>query len=144
MGDFSHNGYDEKDIEMLFRMVGEGIEPNAQTLASVLPTCARLQKLSLGKEFHGYITRHRFMSNPIVVNGLIDVYRCGDMTSAFQLFSKFSVKNVVSCNTVIVGYCENGDVSEAKELFDQMGLWLSRRYNFMELYDIWICKQLLI
>ncbi|XVF12705.1 hypothetical protein REPUB_Repub08aG0142600 [Reevesia pubescens] len=121
IGGFSQNGYDEEAIEMLFRMVGEGIEPNAQTLASVLPACARLQKLSLGKEFHGYITRHRFMSNHIVVNGLIDVYRrCGDMTSAFQLFSKFSVKNVVSCNTMIVGYCENGNVSKAKELFDQM------------------------
>ncbi|KAK8521098.1 hypothetical protein V6N13_077219 [Hibiscus sabdariffa] len=121
IGGFSQNGYDEEAIEMLFRMVREGIEPNAQTLASVLPACARLQKLNLGKEFHGYITRHRLMSNPIVVNGLIDVYRrCGDMTSAFQLFSKFSLKNVVSCNTMIVGYCENGNVSKAKELFDQM------------------------
>ncbi|XWS48604.1 hypothetical protein CRYUN_Cryun13aG0091200 [Craigia yunnanensis] len=121
IGGFSQNGYDEEAIQMLFRMLGEGIEPNAQTLASVLPACARLQKLSLGKEFHGYITRHRFMSNSIVVNGLIDVYRrCGDMTSAFQLFSKFSVKNAISCNTVIVGYCENGNVSKAKELFDQM------------------------
>ncbi|MFQ6638057.1 hypothetical protein Gotur_012556 [Gossypium turneri] len=121
IGGFSQNGYDEEAIEMLFRMVREGIEPNAQTLASVLPAFARLQKLNLGKEFHGYITRHRLMSNPIVVNGLIDVYRkCGDMMSAFQLFSKFSLKNVVSCNTMIVGYCENGNVSKAKELFDQM------------------------
>lgn len=120
---FSRNGFDEEAIEMLFRMVGEGIEPNAQTLASVLPACARLQKLSLGKEFHGCITRRRFMSNPIVVNGLIDVYRrCCDMRSAFQLFSKFSAKNAVSCNTMIVGYCENGNVSKAKELFDQMGI----------------------
>ncbi|XVE58329.1 hypothetical protein DITRI_Ditri04bG0161100 [Diplodiscus trichospermus] len=123
IGGFSQNGYDEEAIEVLFRMVGEGIEPNAQTLASVFPACARLQKLSLGKEFHGYITRHRFMSNPIVVNGLIDVYRrCGDMTSAFQLFSRFSVKNVVSCNTMIVGYCENGNVSKARDIFDQMGV----------------------
>ncbi|KAK6275349.1 hypothetical protein POUND7_005058 [Theobroma cacao] len=121
IGGFSQNCYDEEAIEMLFRMVGEGIEPNAQTLASVLPACARLQNLSLGKEFHGYITRHRFMSNAIVVNGLIDLYRrCGDMTSAFHLFSKFSVKNVVSCNTVIVGSCENGNVCKAKELFDRM------------------------
>ncbi|KAE8727363.1 Binding [Hibiscus syriacus] len=121
IGGFSQNGYDEEAIEMFFRMVREGIEPNVQTLASVLPACARLQKLSLGKEFHGYITRHRLMSNPIVVNGLIDVYRrCCDVTSSFQLFSKFPRKNVVSCNTKIDGYCENGHVSKAKALFDQM------------------------
>ncbi|GAY60417.1 hypothetical protein CUMW_201850, partial [Citrus unshiu] len=106
---------------MLFRMQAEGLEPNAWTLSSVLPACARLQNLSLGKEFHGYITRNGFMSNPFVVNGLVDVYRrCGDMLSALKIFSKFSIKNEVSCNTIIVGYCENGNVSEARELFDQM------------------------
>ncbi|XWS50312.1 hypothetical protein CRYUN_Cryun12cG0077300 [Craigia yunnanensis] len=103
LGGFAQNGYDEKAIEM-FRMVGEGIEPNAQTLASVLPACARLAKLSLGKEFHGFITSHRFMSNPIVVNGFIDVYRrCGDTTrhvendlhdKAIQLFSEMQATNM--------------------------------------------------
>ncbi|KAJ0046381.1 hypothetical protein Pint_05115 [Pistacia integerrima] len=121
IGGFAQNGYDEEAIGMLFRMQAEGLQPNARTLASVLPACARLQKLRLGKEFHGYITRHAFMSNPFVVNGLVDVYRrCADMGSAFKLFSKFSVKNDVSCNTMIVGYCENGNISEARELFDQM------------------------
>lgn len=61
------------------------------------------------------------MSNSFVVNGLVDVYRrCADMVTAFELFSKFSMKNEVSCNTMIVGYCKNGKVSEAKELFDQI------------------------
>ncbi|KAK0593540.1 hypothetical protein LWI29_038407 [Acer saccharum] len=121
VGGFAQNGYDEEAIGMLLRMQAEGLKPNAQTLASVLPACARLQKLSLGKEFHGYITRHGFMDNPFVVNGLVDVYRrCADMVSAFKLFSKFSEINKVSSNTMIVGYCENGNISEAKELFNQM------------------------
>lgn len=123
IGGFSQNGYDEEAIELLYQMQAAGIEPNARTLASVLPACARLEKLSLGKELHGYIIRHGFMSNPFVVNGLVDVYRrCADMGAAFKLFSKFSMKNVVSYNTMIVGYCENGDISNAKELFDQMKL----------------------
>ncbi|KAK4840079.1 hypothetical protein QYF36_027210 [Acer negundo] len=121
VGGFAQNGYDEEAIGMLLRMQAEGLEPNARTLASVLPACARLQKLSLGKEFHGYITRHGFMDNPFVVNGLVDVYRrCADMGNAFKLFSKFSEINKVSCNTMIVGYCEDGNISEAKELFNQM------------------------
>ncbi|GAV82829.1 PPR domain-containing protein/PPR_1 domain-containing protein/PPR_2 domain-containing protein [Cephalotus follicularis] len=123
IGGFSQNGYDHEAIEMLFRMLAEGLRPNARTLASVLPACARLRELSLGKEIHGYITRHGFMFNPFVVNGLVDVYRrSADMVSALKLFSKFSVKNAVSWNTIIVGYCENGDVSKAKEIFDQMEL----------------------
>ncbi|KAI8006437.1 Pentatricopeptide repeat-containing protein [Camellia lanceoleosa] len=123
IGGFSKNGYDDEAIEMLYKMQAAGFEPNAQTLASVLPACARLEKLSLGKEIHGYITRHGFMSNPIVVNGLLDVYRrCADMGSSFKIFSKFSVKNGVSFNTMIVGYCENGEISKAEELFNRMEL----------------------
>lgn len=121
IGGFAQNGYDEEAIEMLFRMQVEGLVPNAQTLAGVLPACARLRRLDLGKQLHGYITRHDFISNPVVVNALVDVYRrCGDMGSAAKIFLKFSVKNVLSCNTMIVGYCESGDVSKAKELFDCM------------------------
>ncbi|KDP27473.1 hypothetical protein JCGZ_20129 [Jatropha curcas] len=123
IGGFAQNGYDEEVIELLFRMQAEGNEPNARTLASVLPACARLQKLSLGKILHGYIMRHGFMSNPYVVNGLVDIYRrCGNMDNAYKIFSKFSMKNGVSFNTMIVGYCESGDVSKAKELFDNMEL----------------------
>ncbi|CAK7324227.1 unnamed protein product [Dovyalis caffra] len=121
IGGFAQNGYDEEAIEMLFRMQVEGLEPNARTLASVLPACARLQRLDLGMQLHGYITRHGFLCNPVVMNALVDVYRrCGDMGSAVKIFLKFSVKNALSCNTMIVGYCESGDVSKAKELFDRM------------------------
>ncbi|XP_019189077.1 PREDICTED: pentatricopeptide repeat-containing protein At2g13600-like [Ipomoea nil] len=123
VGGFSQNGYDEAAIEMLYKMQAAGFEPNAQTLASVLPACGRLQMLYLGKEIHGYLTRNGFMCNSFVVNGLIDVYRrCGDMEYAFRVFSIYSVRNEVSFNTMIVGYFENGDVSRAEELFQQMEL----------------------
>lgn len=123
IGGFSQNGYDEEAIELLYRMRAAGFGANARTLASVLPACARLEKLSLGRELHGYITRHGFMSNPFVVNGLVDMYRrCADMGNALKVFSKYSMKNAVSFNTMIVGYSENGDISKAKELFEQMEL----------------------
>ncbi|KAL0299707.1 UNVERIFIED_CONTAM: putative pentatricopeptide repeat-containing protein [Sesamum radiatum] len=106
------NGYDEEAIEMLYKMRVAGFEPNARILASVLPACARLMKLELGKEIYGYITRHGFMSSPYIVNGLIDLL-C-------VFFFKFSVKDEVSFNTMIAGYCDNGEILKAKELFDMM------------------------
>lgn len=121
LGGFSQNGYDEEAIEFLFRMQAAGFKPNAQTLASVLPACARLQRLGMGKEIHGYITRHGFVSNLFLLNGLVDMYRkCAYMKSAFKIFSNFLIENTVSCNTMVVGYFENGDISKAKELFDRM------------------------
>lgn len=121
IGGFSQNGFDKETIELLVRMQEAGFEPNARTLASVLPASARLKNLKIGQELHGYITRRGFISNPFVVNGLVDVYRrCGEMVRAQKIFSNFSVRNTVSVNTMIVGYCENGEISKAKELFDQM------------------------
>ncbi|KAL8148457.1 pentatricopeptide repeat-containing protein At3g16610-like [Apium graveolens] len=121
IGGCSQNGLDEEAIEILGRMQAAGIEPNARTLASVLPACARLEKLRLGKELHGFIVRRGFMGNQIVVNGILDVYRrCNEVNSAVNIFSKFSVQNAASYNTMIVAYCEAGDISNARRLFDQM------------------------
>ncbi|KAJ8536916.1 hypothetical protein K7X08_035317 [Anisodus acutangulus] len=94
VGGLSQNGYDKEAIEILYKMQAAGFQPNAQTLASILPACGRLQMLYLGKEIHGYLTRHELMSNSFVVNGLIDVYRrCGDMENALLVFSMYSMKN---------------------------------------------------
>ncbi|KAG8381111.1 hypothetical protein BUALT_Bualt06G0088400 [Buddleja alternifolia] len=121
IGGFVQNGYDEEAVDMLCKMSAQGFEPNARILASVIPACARLRKVGLGKEIYGYITRHGFMSSPYIVNGLIDLYRrCCDMGSAFKIFSNYSVRDEVSFNTMITGYCDNGKIDKAKELFDMM------------------------
>ncbi|KNA19696.1 hypothetical protein SOVF_058820 [Spinacia oleracea] len=118
---FAQNGYVNEAVELLRKMQARGVEPNAQTIAGVLPALAKLQTPRLGKEIHAYITRHGFMFNPIVVNGLLDVYRrSGDMENALKLFSRYSVKNIVSFNTMIVGFCENGDISKAKDVLNQI------------------------
>ncbi|XWS61367.1 hypothetical protein CRYUN_Cryun07bG0120300 [Craigia yunnanensis] len=129
IGGFSQNCYDEEAIEMLFRMVGEGIEPNAQTLASVLPACARLQKLSLGKEFHGYITRHRFMCNAIVVNGLTGsaLTACADTASlrfGREVHAQAIVRGLQS-NTFVGGAlvelcCKCQDLMAAQNAFNEV------------------------
>ncbi|KAF6152179.1 hypothetical protein GIB67_019401 [Kingdonia uniflora] len=89
IGGFAQNGYGEEAIEMFHRMQECGIKPNARTLASVLPACARLQSLNRGKQFHGFIMR-----------------RCADMESAAKVFLKFLLESVVSLNTKIVGHFE--------------------------------------
>lgn len=121
IGGFAQNGYDEEAIEMVYKMRDSGFEPNARILATVLPACARLRKLELGKELYGYIMRRGFMSSPYIINGLMDLYRrCGLMESALTVFSKFSVRDEVSFNTMMAGYCDNGEILKAKGLFDMM------------------------
>ncbi|KAJ0971104.1 hypothetical protein J5N97_019063 [Dioscorea zingiberensis] len=123
IGGFAQNGYDEEALELLYQMVESNVKPNAQTFASILPVCARLEALELGKEIHGYVMRHGLFSNSFAVNGLIDVYRrCNDMRSALEIFLRSLERNLVSYNTMIVGYCENGELHKAKELFERMEL----------------------
>ncbi|XP_054780508.1 pentatricopeptide repeat-containing protein At2g13600-like [Prosopis cineraria] len=118
---FAQNGYDEEAIQLLFKMQAAGLEPNMRTLASVIPSCARLRKLNLGKVLHGFIIRRNFTSNAFIINGLLDMYRrCNDMESAFKMFSKVSRKCSASYNTMIAGYSENGNIFKARRLFDEM------------------------
>ncbi|KAG6410063.1 hypothetical protein SASPL_128111 [Salvia splendens] len=122
IGGFAQNGYNEEAVEMLCKMTAAGFEPNARILATVLPACARLREMRLGKEMYAYIMRRGFMSSPYVVNGLIDLFRrCGAMENALNIFSKCSLRDAVSFNTMIAGYCENREIIKARELFDTMG-----------------------
>ncbi|CAM8879326.1 unnamed protein product [Rhodiola kirilowii] len=128
IGGFSQNGYDREAMELMSKMLVAGVKPNERTLASVLPACARLTSLTLGKELHGYIVRHGYLSNSFVVNGLVDVYRkCLEMGTAFKIFSNYSIKNEVSFNTMIVGYSENGEPCKARKLFDEMEIFGFRK-----------------
>lgn len=61
-----------------------------------------------------------FFSNSFVVNTLVGMYRrCGDMKSAFEIFSEFARKSATSYNTMIIIYSENDNIKE-KELFHWM------------------------
>ncbi|GMY07571.1 pentatricopeptide repeat-containing protein At2g13600-like [Fagus crenata] len=139
IGGFSQNGYDEEAIELLYRMQEAGFGPNARTLASVLPACARLEKLSLGKEIHGYITRHEFMSNPFVVNGLVDVYRrglqsntfvggalvemyckCHSLAAAQMAFDAVSERDIATWNALISGYAYCNEKEHIQDLIQKM------------------------
>lgn len=123
LGGFAQNGYDREALSLFYQMRAAGFEPNARVLASILPVCGRLRSLTIGKEIHGYVVRHQYSFNSYIINGLVDFYRrCGDMGSAFRIFSRFSSRSSGSFNTMLVGFCENGEVETARRLFDEMEL----------------------
>ncbi|KAI8540504.1 hypothetical protein RHMOL_Rhmol09G0268800 [Rhododendron molle] len=134
IGGLSQNGYDEEATEVIYEMQAEGFEPNAQMLASVLPACARSEKLSLGKEIHGYIMSDEFMSNPILVNGLLDVYRrCANMnwniSKAKELFIQMKQgigNDIILCNSMISGYVDNSMFNKALRASSGIGTETAR------------------
>ncbi|XP_052143296.1 putative pentatricopeptide repeat-containing protein At5g08490 [Oryza glaberrima] len=116
------------DVFHLFRaMLASGVDesmPTAVTVAVVLPVCAKLRVLRAGRSIHGYVIKTGLEFNTLSGNALVSMYaKCGGsiaMDDAHLAFSTICCKDVVSWNSIIAGYSENGLFEEALALFGQM------------------------
>ncbi|RWR77273.1 putative pentatricopeptide repeat-containing protein [Cinnamomum micranthum f. kanehirae] len=117
----SKNGLFMEALEVFCQMKDSGAAPNAVTFVSVLPACAHLGMFRIGKSIHGLLIRWGIEMNVYVETSLVDLYaRCGSLGIARRLFEKMSQRNVVSWNTIISGYSENGLGEEALNLYKRM------------------------
>ncbi|KAF9596227.1 hypothetical protein IFM89_008386 [Coptis chinensis] len=108
----------------LFREMQEGNnKPNRITMMSVLPACAELSALNLGKSLHGYIIKSDIGIDVSTGTALVSMYaRCGRFSLAQTLFSRMLHKDVVTWNALINGYAQSGDAHRAMEMFHQLRL----------------------
>eukprot|EP01018_Ginkgo_biloba_P008633 Gb_28759 [translate_table: standard] len=118
---YTQNGDDEQSLTLFKQMQQAGIRPDEFTFASVLPSCATLAALELGKEIHEGIIKNGFQSDVFVGSALVNMYaKCGSIQYARQVFDKMPERNVVSWTAMIVGYAVHGCGKEAIQLFEQM------------------------
>ncbi|EOY03681.1 Pentatricopeptide repeat superfamily protein, putative [Theobroma cacao] len=121
---FAQNGRGNEALNLFWQMLEERVQPNAYTYVCVLSACADLARIEIGKQIHGHIVRvsSRCDSlNEFVFNALIDMYcKCGDMNSAKLLFARISEKDVVSWNSLITGFAQNGHGEESLDVFRMM------------------------
>jgi len=98
--------------------------PTAVTVAVVVPACAKWRRLQTGRSVHGYVVKTGLESDTLCGNALVSMYaKCGGsraMDDACRAFSSIGCKDVVSWNSIIAGYIENGLFQEALVLFGQM------------------------
>ncbi|KAJ7518498.1 hypothetical protein O6H91_21G071800 [Diphasiastrum complanatum] len=91
------------------------------TFANLLQDCSSLRLLSEGKRVHAQLVRKGLDSDRFLSNLLIGMYsKCGSLEDARRVFDKMNKRNVVSWNTIITGYAENGQGQEALKLFREM------------------------
>ncbi|XP_057471930.1 pentatricopeptide repeat-containing protein At2g27610-like [Actinidia eriantha] len=111
----------EEAIELLHHMSVEGFEPNLYTYSSVLSICGDLPAIEWGRQTHCCILKPGFDSNVFVGSALIDMYtKCGRLSDARRVFDNLPSKNLVSWNTMLVGYAQHGFCREALEIYDMM------------------------
>ncbi|XP_058073629.1 pentatricopeptide repeat-containing protein At3g12770-like isoform X1 [Magnolia sinica] len=115
------NSQYEDAIALFFRMRKENLEPNSITLVSLLSACAEMLELRLGQEIHCYCLRNGLFDLSVHVGtSLIGFYSRFDVRVSRWVFDSMVLKNLVSWNAMISGYCNAGEASEALKLFVQM------------------------
>lgn len=118
---YVQNGLFDKGLSAFEEMMASGTQPNAVTLVSVLPACASLEFLNLGKLIHGYGLKLGVDSDISLVNTLIALYsKCGHVDIAKSLFDRMAVQSLVSWNAIIAAYEQNKFGADAIKLFCRM------------------------
>lgn len=108
-------------VEFFVRMTSSEIKIGTHAFASVLSACTGIMDADLGVQIHAKVTKTPLSSDVFLGSALLDMYsKCRRPTEAQVIFDKMPFKNVVTWNTLITCYEQNGPVIKALELFFKM------------------------
>ncbi|KAI3467280.1 hypothetical protein Pfo_023943 [Paulownia fortunei] len=110
----------EEALSLFVDMLTQGILPDSFALASALSACGIIGLSELGCQIHCLISK-TYLPNEYVENALIDMYsKCGFINSAIRIFHDTQQGSVVTWNSMMCGFSQNGYSKEALSLFDEM------------------------
>lgn len=127
---YTRQGLLEEALVLFVQMQTQELMPDSFSLSSSISACGHAGLLQLGCQIHGYAIKRCFLDD-FVQNSLIDMYsKCGFTDLAYLIFDKIQPKGVVTWNSMICGFSQNGKSLEAICLFDQMYV------NCLEMHDV--------
>lgn len=110
-------------LEFFREMQCHGVQPNHVSIVSILPACADLGVLSLGKEIHGFSIKRVFYCLRNVQNSLVDMYaKCRNLEASIRVFKDIWKRDTISWRTIIRGCIENERPKKALSIFLKMQL----------------------
>lgn len=119
---YAYKGISNEALMLFVKMQSQGLMPDSFTLVSSLSACGNIRFIHLGSQIHSHIVKTG-ISHEFVHNSLIDMYsKSGFMNSAYELFKSIPSRSVVTWNTMIRGFSDNGYSVEAINFFDHMYL----------------------
>ncbi|KAH6781948.1 hypothetical protein C2S52_001243 [Perilla frutescens var. hirtella] len=121
IGGFSYRGLSSNALDYFRAMINEGGKLNTVTIATMLPILSELNLFNEGAELHGFSIKMDMDSDLFVANALIDMYgKWRHLTKASDVFYKMDTRNIVSWNTMIGNFTQNGLELDAIELVREM------------------------
>ncbi|XP_057473368.1 pentatricopeptide repeat-containing protein At2g13600 [Actinidia eriantha] len=111
----------EESVEYFVRMHKENFGLNEYSFGSALRACAGLMDQKMGTQIHASVSKSRYSWDVFMGSALIDMYaKCGNVACAQKVFDGMSERNIVSWNSLITCYEQNGPASEALDVFGRM------------------------
>lgn len=113
-------GLEAKCIELFKEMCRLGMQPDSNSLVSVVSSCSHLEATYLGLSLHCYIIKCSMDESSLVTSSLIDMYgRSGNLEVTWDIFSG-TQRDSITWNTLISSYAQSGHHAEAVALLDKM------------------------
>ncbi|XP_011624817.1 pentatricopeptide repeat-containing protein At2g39620 [Amborella trichopoda] len=119
----AHGEHPNEALQFFREMQNVNLKPNRVTIVSVLPSCAEISALKLGKSIHGYVMKVDMGMGLDVSIGtaLVAMYvKCGCFSHAKLWFHEMPCKDVVTWNAMVNGYAQMGHAHKAMETFRHM------------------------
>ncbi|KAL8205048.1 hypothetical protein R6Q57_010671 [Mikania cordata] len=104
-------------LHMYTSMFKSNINPDHFTLPQVLKACSGSENLWVGLQTHVAVFKKGLHSNLYVGNGLITMYgKCNRLLEVRKVFDEMPGRDVVSWNSLVAAYAQNGMFREALDV----------------------------
>ncbi|KAJ3669329.1 hypothetical protein LUZ60_011279 [Juncus effusus] len=112
----------KESLNLFVKMVKSGKKRTTHSLSPTLTACAEIDATGLlGKQIHADAVKNGFGSEKFVVSGLVCMYmKKGLVRDAVRCFQGIDFPDLVSWNSVLVGYTRNGFLDEAIKVLYEM------------------------
>ena len=124
MSGYLRNGCFNEVISIFREMKISGLQPNSNSVVTLLGACAGLGALDQGQWAHSFVLNNEIEMNPIILNALIVMYcSSGCLENALKTFelAPHLIKRTLSpWNSMIRGLAVHGFGDRAIELFSRM------------------------
>ncbi|XP_077251474.1 tetratricopeptide repeat (TPR)-like superfamily protein [Tasmannia lanceolata] len=118
---YARHGFPAEALQLFVLTLRENFRPTEFTLATVLSSTSFLLLAELGTQIHSLVLKLGSDLDHIVASSLVDMYaKSGLIDYASEIFSKMGIRDLVSWNTMIMGFAQNGRGLEALRVFEEL------------------------
>lgn len=118
---YAQHHQSQQALHLFDLMQQEGFGPSKVTFACIIDACANCSALDEGKLLHACMIEHGIKVDKMLENAFIRLYSiCGSKDDARHVYDSMESRDIVSFNSLIVAYGQNGQAKEALEVFGHL------------------------